>query len=160
VRERPDQLGRSETSTDELIAYALATLDADDLLWTHVTSPMVDAAVYRRALEAYAQRDQAAHDSLMSVLRVQTFLWNADGPINYDRSRERWPRTQTLVPLYEVDSAVFLVPFALAKKRGDRVGNAPRLFELSKTESVDVDWEEDFRIAEVFYTHAHGPRSA
>jgi CMP-N-acetylneuraminic acid synthetase len=150
VRERPDQLGQSSTSTDALIEYALRTLEGDDMLWTHVTSPMVDAAVYTRAIEAFRQRGDE-HDSLMSVHRVQRFLWNENGPFNYDPSGTRWPRTQDLTPLYEVDSGIFVVPLELARQLGDRIGRRPHLFELSSVEATDVDWDSDFALAELLY---------
>ena len=33
----------------------------------------------------------------------------------------------------------------------DRVGDNPYLFEMNKLNSLDVDWEEDFKIAEAVY---------
>ncbi|WP_278252789.1 hypothetical protein [Alteromonas sp. 5E99-2] len=38
--------------------------------------------------------------------------------------------------------------------QGDRVGNNPFLFEMNSMESTDVDWEEDFTIAEILYKHS------
>jgi CMP-N-acetylneuraminic acid synthetase len=108
VRRRPDVLGSASTTTDELIAYALETIAAETLLWTHVTSPMVDASVYERACETFRARSDEC-DSLMSVHRLQTFLWNEHGPVNYDPAMLRWPRTQDLPPLFAVDSAILSV---------------------------------------------------
>lgn len=147
VRERPDALGSSETTTDELVSYALDTLEGDVMLWTHVTSPFADARVYDAALRRFESL-QPPHDSLMSVRRVQSFLWNAQGPLNYDPKKLRWPKTQDLEPILEVDSAIFIVDMALGRRLRDRVGNHPFLYELSRIESVDIDWEEDFSYAE------------
>jgi CMP-N-acetylneuraminic acid synthetase len=159
VRPRPDQLGQSSTSTASLIEYALQTLDCEHLLWTHVTSPMVDQNVYGRALEAYRVLD-SHQDSLMSVHRVQGFLWNERGPVNYDRAQQSWPRTQDLPPLFQVDSGIFLCPLATARRRHDRIGAQPKLFELSALEALDVDWEDDFALAELAYRARHAVRMA
>lgn len=159
VRERPDHLGASTTTTDSLIRYALDTLTGDDLLWTHVTSPLVPSTRIEEAIAAYHARDPEQYDSLMSVTALKTFIWadNQRGPhpINYDTTPLRWPRTQDLTPLYEVNSALFIVPFALARHRRDRIGERPQLFVLDRLEAADVDWEEDFLLAETLYRLRH-----
>lgn len=153
VRERPDALGRPDTRTDDLVAYAIDTLAWDHLLWTHVTSPFADRGVYRRALARYARALEQGWDSLMSVLRIQGFLFDAGGAPLYDRFTARWPRTQDMTPVFEADSAVFLVPRAAAERSRDRIGERPFLMELSQTESIDIDWEPDFEYAASLYRH-------
>ena len=148
VVERPDHLGRSETTTDALIAYALERVETEELLWTHVTSPLMGTEAYARVLAAWRGRDHSHHDSLMTVTPIHAFLWQQDGPLNYARSPVRWPRTQDIAPVFEVNSAAFIVPTALGRRRKDRVGERPLLFPLGKIESLDVDWPEDFAIAE------------
>ena len=151
VRERPDALGNSGTTTDALIEYALNTVSADSLLWTHVTSPLVTPARYEACLAAYDRALRSGHDSLMAVRPVRNFVWNANGPCNYARDQLKWPRTQDLSPLYEVTSAVFLAPMETARRCRDRIGDKPHLFEMSALEALDIDWEEDFAIAEAAF---------
>ena len=152
IRERPDALGLGTTTTDALIAYALATNPstdpADDFAWTHVTSPLCGAAIYDRAIAAYRARDPERHDSLAATTPLQTFLWNEAGPLNYTPTPVRWPRTQDLARVHELNSALFIVPHALGVARADRIGTRPLFFPLGKLASVDVDWEEDFALAE------------
>lgn len=148
VRERPDILGRSDTTTDTLIQYALEHALADVLAWTHVTSPFADAAFYQRAWTAFIAGQRVGHDSLMSVTPLRGFLWSTNGPVNYVPSPVRWPRTQDLQPFYDVNSAIFMVPTDLGRRRQDRIGVNPVLFESSSMESVDIDWPEDFEMAE------------
>ncbi len=153
VRARPDALGRSSTTTDSLIRYALDTVDCEHLAWTHVTSPLITSAHYDEAFQRYLTRD-ARHDSLMAVTPLRTFLWRQDEgarPANYSQTPLRWPRTQDLTPYYEVNSALFIVPSALGKHLGDRIGAHPILFELDRLSAADVDWEEDFALAEALY---------
>ena len=151
VRERPDELGRSTTATDSLIAYALATVDCDVLCWTHVTSPLMEATHYERAMEAYWSRDPAQHDSLMAVTPIRTFLWTGGRPLNYSPETVRWPRTQDTGTVHEVNSAFFVVGRALGQARADRVGERPLLYEIDKLTAADVDWPEDFTLAESLY---------
>jgi CMP-N-acetylneuraminic acid synthetase len=148
VKVRPDHLCSSSTSTDEVIAYLPEVVPEGDVLWTHVTSPFFTEADYDAAISAYREaQDAGTHDSLMGVNELYAFLWNRDGPINYDRDVEKWPRTQTLDPLYEVNSSIFIAPVAAYRDLGDRVGERPMLHVVPKAQTVDIDWEEDFLIA-------------
>ena len=151
VDNRPENLASSDTSTDELINYVPTIIKDAIVLWTHATSPFVDEKIYNDMIEKYFE-NLDKFDSLMSVSKIQTFLWNEKGPINYDRSIEKWPRTQTIKPVYEVNSAVFIVDINIYKTLNDRIGNKPYLYELDKIKSFDIDWEEDFEIAQILWS--------
>lgn len=147
---RPSCLATSETSTDALIKYVPKVISGGHVLWTHVTSPFVTSLIYDDMISKYFD---CLHDfdSLMSVNKVQKFLWNDEEPINYDRNQEKWPRTQTIKPLWEVNSGAFLASMDVYKHNKDRIGNNPYLYELPEEVAFDVDWLSDFRIAEIQY---------
>ena len=42
------------------------------------------------------------------MLATQKFIWKESEPINYNRNLEKWPKTQTIEPLWEVNSGIFL----------------------------------------------------
>ncbi len=152
IDRRPDHLCASSTSTDEVIAYVPTIIPEGDILWTHVTSPFFDSADYAQAIDLYrAARASGAHDSLMGVTKMHGFIWNENGPITYDRAVEKWPRTQTLKPLFEVNSAIFIAPTDVYREQGDRIGRTPLLHDVGKAKTVDIDWEEDFEIAQALW---------
>ena len=147
IDRRPDHLCSSATSTDEVIAYVPTIISQGDVLWTHVTSPFFDEACYADAISEYHAARGADYDSLLGVTELHAFLWREDGPINYDRKIEKWPRTQTLQPVYEVNSAVFIAPIDAYRNNADRIGDKPKLYPVAKTKALDIDWPEDFEIA-------------
>lgn len=148
IDHRPDHLCTSTTSTDDLVGYVPSIIPSGDVLWTHVTSPFFDTKEYSAAIQAYhSDIASGVHDSLMGVLELHTFLWSADGPVNYDRAVEKWPRTQTLPPFFEVNSSIFIANTDIYRKRSDRIGTHPRLHAVPKSKSMDIDWEEDFYLA-------------
>lgn len=152
IDHRPDALCSSSTSTDEVVDYVPTVITSGAMLWTHVTSPFVDADEYARMIDAYrAATEAGTHDSLMAVTTLRTFLWMKDAPLNYDRNVEKWPRTQTLEPVYAVNSAAFIIDVALMASLRDRVGAKPWLHEMDERVSFDVDWEEQFHLAEKLY---------
>lgn len=152
IDNRPDSLCESTTSTDELVRYVPNVVPDGTVLWTHVTSPFVGPAMYTKIVEEYrSARERSTHDSLMTVTPLREFLWNDHGPINYAREAENWPRTQTIEPVYVVNSAAFVIEADLLSRIGDRVGERPLLYELGLLDAIDIDWPEQFQLAETLY---------
>lgn len=148
VHHRAEHLATSETSTDALVAHARDLVPEGHILWTHVTSPFVGAAQYAGIIAAYRRALTEGYDSLMTTTPLHAFLWTEAGPLTYDRSIEKWPRTQTLTPVHEINSAAFLAPVEVYDSQQDRIGARPLLHPLDKLTALDIDWEEDFLIAE------------
>lgn len=152
IDERDEKLCSSATSTDSLIQYAGKKIKDSVILWTHVTSPFVAAPIYQEAVRLYDENVlNGNHDSLMTVNTLHKFLWNSNEPINYNRNIEKWPRTQTLPPVYEVNSGIFMAHSSIYGNFMDRIGNSPYLMPLHDLIAFDIDWEENWIIAEQMY---------
>ncbi len=151
IDKRPDYLCQSSTSTDDVVRYVPDLIKEDaTIIWTHVTSPFLKAETYEKMLHMYYE-NLSEYDSLMSVNELRTFIWNKGGAVNYNRSVEKWPPTQTLQTWYEINSGVFIADRSIYKQLQDRVGKNPFLYPTSKIESFDIDWQEDFDLAEMLY---------
>jgi CMP-N-acetylneuraminic acid synthetase len=150
---RPEHLCSSATSTDELIQYVPTIMkNAEHIMWTHVTSPMCNEMDYDKAINQYFSVLEQGYDSLMSVTSLRKFLFYKNGEaVNFDRNIELWPRTQTLSPVYEANSAFFINSLNNYLLYKDRIGKNPFFYELDSIKSFDIDWEEDFKIAEIIY---------
>ncbi|MDQ2078328.1 cytidylyltransferase domain-containing protein [Marinimicrobium sp. ABcell2] len=148
IHHRADSLCTSATSTDELMAHVVDLIPEGHILWTHVTSPFVNATCYDQMIKCYFEQLDHGYDSLMSSTLIRSFLWNDGGPINYDRAVEKWPRTQTLPAVHEVNSAAFINSAENYRRYADRIGQKPFLFSLESIVAHDIDWEPDFVLAE------------
>ena len=147
-------ISSSFTSTDDLIKYVPEVMPDGHILWTHVTSPFISPDIYCEIINKYF-KNLDRFDSLMTVTKLQKFIWNDTKPVNYDRSIEKWPRTQTIEPLWEVNSGAFLTSKTIYQENIDRIGNKPYLFELSDEIAFDIDWLPDYKIAEALYYSKH-----
>ena len=152
---RPNQLASSSSSTDDLIKYVPEVMPDGHILWTHVTSPFISSEVYGQIIKKYLEKIED-FDSLMTVTKIQKFIWKDSAPVNYNRNLEKWPKTQTIEPLWEVNSGVFLTKKNIYLTNNDRIGNKPYLFELSDDIAFDIDWLPDYKIAEALYFSTHG----
>lgn len=145
ARERPDEWGSSQTSMGRFISDYIAHLyEEGEIVWTHVTSPLIRSQNYNDILNAYETGLREGHDSLVTVTRLQKFIWNRKGPVNYDPAIERWPRSQDLEPLFEINHGVYMMPFEAMRARQDRIGANPLFYELSENIAMDIDWPEQF----------------
>lgn len=155
IIERPKYLCLSSTIVEDFINYIPTIVNAEHIFWVHATSPFVDSFTYKNALDTYWANVlfNKENDSLLSVTKFQQFLWDKEEKklINYDRSIVKWPRTQDLKPLYEINHAFYINSRENYLKYNDRIGLDPYLFELDKIKSFDIDWEDDFFLAEEMY---------
>jgi len=146
--ERPDELGRSSTAMDDFILYIARLAEAGVIVWSHVTSPFVRAADYDGIIDAYEEAVAKGHDSLVTVTRLHKFLWDEKGPINYDPVPIKWPRSQDIRPVFEINHVAYVMPFAVMRDVGDRIGRRPYFMELPEATALDIDWEEQFHLLE------------
>jgi CMP-N-acetylneuraminic acid synthetase len=154
IIERPEHLCLSSTLIEDLINYIPTIIDNEHIFWVNVTSPLVSTKDYENALKIYWENlANGKHDSLMSVTKLQQFLWDAETNnfANHDRNIEKWPRTQDLKALYEINHAIYMGSSENFLKYSDRITNKPYLFELDKIKSFDIDWEDDFELAELIF---------
>ena len=148
---RPDALCLGSTNLRDLIRYVPTITDAEHILWGHVTTPMCDAVEYDKAIEVYFSKLKEGHDSLVSVVELKNFLLNKRGKLINNTTTLPWPRTQDLETLYEINHAMFIASREIYMNEGNRIGQNPFLYIMDKQLSFDIDWEEDFTLAEMIF---------
>ena len=68
-------------------------------------------------------------------------------PLNY--ALDNIPRTQTIEPVYIETSAFFIFSRELWCGRGRRIGDRPYMAVVDRIEGLDIDYPEDFAMAEI-----------
>jgi len=120
-------------------------------LQTHCTNPLLSSKTIKDAIELYFDKLNDDYDSLFSVNRIQCRCYDINGePINHEFGQLK--RTQDLEPILEENSNLFIFSrdsFFNSNER--RIGLKPYLYETNKYESIDIDEENDFVVAEKLY---------
>jgi CMP-N-acetylneuraminic acid synthetase len=141
----PDLLGGGVPMTS-VLQHDTSQFPSDWYLQTHSTNPLLRPSTINAALDRM-EASLDSHDSLFSVTRWQTRLYDADGrPMNHDPNVLL--RTQDLPPVFEENSNVYLFT-ASQIADGRRIGDTPVLFEVDALEAMDIDEEHDFLLAEM-----------
>jgi len=146
IIERPEHLRSPETSMNEVLAYDTSQVEADFYLQTHSTNPLLRAPTISRAINSLL-KSYPAYDSLFSVTRLHTRLWDQLGrPINHNPAILL--QTQDLPPVFEENSCIYIFTRQNLLARRNRLGYRPMMFEIDPAEAWDIDNELDFRITD------------
>lgn len=146
---RPEHLRAGTIPMNDILLHDVEQVAADFYLQTHSTNPLLRSVSITSAIDFFVA-NFPGYDSLFSVTRLQTRLWSADRqPVNHDP--DVLLRTQDLPPIYEENSCMYLFSAETLKKRRNRIGYNPYLWELDRREASDIDEELDFEIAEFLY---------
>ena len=92
------------------------------------------------------------YDSAFSAERLQTFAWYEGRPLNY--SLDAIPRTQEIEPVYIETSAFFIFRREVWCQLRQRIGRRPYIAVVDRIEGIDIDYPEDFALAETIAKQA------
>lgn len=156
---RPEELCLGSTNLQDLICYVPTITDADHILWGHVTTPLAGADQYDAGIQLYIDKLSEGYDSLVGVTELKNFLLNRDGKLINNTTPIPWPRTQDLEPLYEINHTMFLAKREVYLEQKNRIGQKPILHIMDEMHSFDIDWPDDFVIAETIYKQVYGDKN-
>jgi len=145
---RDARLASDHVPMNEVYEYLAGLASCDHVMYVHVTSPLLKDASIDRCIREY-QNMSPERDSLATVKSLKEYLWDKEGAINYDPSFH--PRSQDLPEIYALNFAINMIPKDLMIKNRNIVGRKLHPVVLDNIESIDVDYQEDFDVAELIY---------
>ena len=151
--QRDKSLDTAATTRSEIIGAFLNDVDADIIVLSHVTSPFLKAETVKKCIAAVKSGE---YDSAFSASRVQEFLWANGSPLNFDPSNT--PRSQDLPIFYKETSGIFIFTRQMFLETGRQIGYRPYICEVDKIEETDINYPEDFEIANAIYMNLHKKR--
>ena len=122
----------------EVVSHICENVSGDDILWATCTAPLVFPKQYREAIKLYYQALEDGYDSLVSMEKFKRYLWDENGPVNYELGIRHVP-SQQLPPLYFVTDGILLAPREKMIEWKYFHGHNPYRFILDKRTSIDID---------------------
>ena len=148
INERPKDLCGDFVSMNRIIEYDIKNLgDEFHFFQTHSTNPLLKTISIKKAISIY-QSNIKEYDSLFSVTPIRTRFYDRDiKPINHNP--KDLIRTQDLEPYYEENSNFYIFSkSSFEYSSNKRIGINANFYEMDKVESIDIDDESDFLIAQ------------
>lgn len=149
---RHKSLDSPEVTATELFLPAVEAVQDEIQLITHVTSPFIRPESIDQGLNAILSGE---HDSAFSVEKCRKYAW-LEGrrvPLNYDPVSI--PRTQDIQAVMIESSGFYAFTRESYIDRKSRIGSNPKPIPISFPETIDIDTELEFNLAELIV--AAGP---
>lgn len=135
-------------SANDMIGDLVRRVDTDVVVWAHCTNPFVYGRHYDDAIEKFLESESRGYDSLLSLYRVQTHLWNQFGfPSNYNPYAPRHTLARDIPPMFGQDGAIFIQRHRDIIVNSYFFGRVPLSFEIEFPYSHDVNTPVDLDIA-------------
>jgi len=145
--ERPNHLLGDDINMNQLITYDITKTNAEHFFQTHCTNPLVKLETIEQSIDFYFN-NLDTYDTMFSVDEIKKRGYTDDfKPLNHAPG-ELVP-TQDLPPILVENSNFFIFSRSTFLTYQHRIGKNPYLYKVNKLESLDIDYEEEFLIAEL-----------
>ncbi|HNQ94470.1 MAG: acylneuraminate cytidylyltransferase family protein [Anaerolineales bacterium] len=143
---RPESLRADDVPMNEILIHDTGLFPADFYLQTHSTNPLLKAESISKAIQLLLT-NYPNSDSLFSVTRLQTRLYDKDGNALNHNPKELI-QTQDLPPVYEENSCIYIFTRENLLAKRHRISDKSLLFAIDADEAWDIDEELDFAICD------------
>jgi N-acylneuraminate cytidylyltransferase/CMP-N,N'-diacetyllegionaminic acid synthase len=155
---RPVKLARDETPTFPVVQHALQWLEQHEgyqpelVVLLQPTSPLRRAEHIDQGINLLLQTNA---DSLVSVCEVEhspywmRILDSAGRVKPFVETKREFLRRQDLPPVYRLNGALFITRPIIIIKKGYLLGDDVRALVMAREDSIDIDDEVDFLLAEL-----------
>ena len=147
IRDRNPDICGDEVSMNRIIEDDIKAIESDIYLMTHTTNPLLSRSTCNQALDRFINAFSSdTADSLFTVNKFQTRFYSKDcKPINHN-PLQLIP-TQDLEPWYEENSNLYIFTKESFLTTDARIGARPIMYETPYLESIDIDTEDDWKLA-------------
>ncbi|MDH2445225.1 acylneuraminate cytidylyltransferase [Amnibacterium sp. CER49] len=152
VIERPADLAGDTASSESALLHALDALEAEGvrpeaLAFLQATSPFLEPAALRRAVERVLARDA---DSVLAAFETYAFLWRADErglavAVNHDAAAR--PRRQEREPHFQETGAFYVLRTAGFREHRHRFFGRTALEVVAESRALEIDSSEQLGLA-------------
>ena len=145
VIERREELARNTANGNDLLNYHFESFPNYDYYFQlFATAPYLQPSSIKACVDALIGSN--IYDSCFTAVKHQGFFWLNNTSINYRPCI--LPRSQDMLPVVEETTGLYGITAQSLQKYRCRIGAKPYIHFVSKFEAVDINTEEDFKIAE------------
>jgi CMP-N-acetylneuraminic acid synthetase len=148
---RDEYFASSKANNSEFFKNLAQSISRDYIMYSPVTCPLISKETYLDCINTFQNGD--VHN-LVSVAPVKHHMWLDGKPLNYNIRNS--PNSQDLPDIYQITYGVSIIARGDMIEYGNVVTNNPTFKILDEIESIDIDTEFDFMVADFVYKKIHG----
>ena len=143
---RDSKYDLDNASPNELHESFCKQKKADIYVISHTTSPFTSPESISACIKKVAS---GGYDSAVLAKELKEFLYKDGKPFNF--SLTKIPRTQDLEAIYEEVNGAYVFSKEVMEKYHSRSGGRIYIHPISKIEGIDIDYPDDFALADAVY---------
>lgn len=141
ILKRDLNLASNTTDGNKLFLNEVNYAEADIYIQILGTSPFIEKDTIKKGIEAIRNNE---FDSAVLIRKERLYTWDEQGPIyNIDNIPNSFDLGDTIIETM----GLYIVKKETALRNQKRIGNKPYLLEATPLEAIDVNWPEDFDLA-------------
>lgn len=145
VIERKPELARNTANGNDLLVYHYEQYPNYDFYFQlFATAPYMQPETIKICYDRLLSSEE--YDSCFTATENHSFYWMSGNPINYRPGI--LPRSQDMLPVIEETTGLYGITKESLEKYRCRIGRKPYIHIVNKFEAVDINTEEDMKIAE------------
>ncbi len=146
THKRSEYHASSEATNSEFFENLAETVGKEHwIMYSPVTSPLISIETYNEILSNFKNNPK----NIVTVSNVKHHLWKDGKPLNYDIRQS--PNSQDLPDIYSINYAISIIRRSDMIEYKNVVTDTPTFKILDEIESMDIDTEFDFMVAELIY---------
>ena len=144
IERRAELAANTANGNDLLVYHRKLKSDYDFYFQLFATAPFLQSSTIAECVNLLSQ--SSAYDSVFTATENHGFYWLNGNPMNYRPGI--LPRSQDMQPVMEETTGLYGICSNSLDKFQCRIGKNPFVKVISKFEAVDINTEEDLKVAE------------
>ena len=144
IERKPELAKNTANGNDLLVHHFMMYPEYDYYFQLFATAPYLQPGTIRFCVEKLLGSE--TYDSCFTAVQNHGFYWMAGNPVNY--RPDILPRSQDMLPVLEETTGLYGISRDALDRYRCRIGKEPYIHLVDKFESVDINTEEDFKVAE------------
>ena len=142
---REDYYASSEVNNSDFMVNLTTSVDSEYIMYSPCTSPLLSNETISECISKF----RAGAQNIVTVTSQKHHMWLDGEPLNYDPSDA--PNSQDLPDIYSVNYGCCIISCEDLHEFRNVVTLNPTFHITDEIESIDIDTEFDFMVAEYVY---------
>tara|TARA_B100000902_G_C27284093_1_gene903445 strand:- start:105 stop:752 length:648 start_codon:yes stop_codon:yes gene_type:complete len=147
---REDYYASSEVNNSDFMVNLTTAVDTEYIMYSPCTSPLLSSETVSECVSKFRR----GAENIVTVTSQKHHMWLNGQPLNYNPSES--PNSQDLPDIYSVNYGCCIVSCENLKTYRNVVTDNPTFHVTDEIESIDIDTEFDFMVAEHVYRKLNG----